>query len=104
MATLRSHEETFAGFPTASLFANCLQHYRTLFIHLGQQTDDTNLNVSLSRLADEYGRVRIWGRNSGADRTGRGSLDEKLRADGKMQTIVSDLLQLLCNEVQRGAP
>lgn len=38
---------------------------------------------------DVYGRFGVWGGDSGADRMGRGSLDDVLRNDSKMASIIA---------------
>jgi hypothetical protein len=58
--------------------------------------------VSLTRISDEYGRLGVWGRNSGADRTGRGSLDDRLRNDPKLRGVVFELLSDLDAYLIRG--
>ncbi len=48
--------------------------------------------VLLSKVSDEYGRLAVWGEESGAKRSGRGSLDDTLRHEPSFQLIVLDIL------------
>ena len=89
-------------FPIARLFDECLQKYRELCLRLTSNNGKLQQGTFTSQLSDEYGRLRIWGRNSGADRTGRSSLDDILRLDTSLRSIVLDLLGVLLEDLGRG--
>lgn len=82
------------------LYSTCLQLYRHIYITLAGKNETTHSDgdgfrrhdVPMPRFSDEYGRLGVWGRNSQADCTGRGSLDDNLRSDSKLRSIVLDLL------------
>ena len=84
----------------AVLFSKCSSQFRKFYVGLSK--DRQAHQVSLSRLADEYGRFGVWGGNSGADRTGPGSLDERLWNDRNLNSIILDLLQNLYDDLKRG--
>jgi hypothetical protein len=88
-------------FPIAAAFAGCYDRYKELYIALVQEGQMKN-EVPMSRLSDEYGRLGVWGKNSGADRTGRGSLDDVLRSDPSLRSIVLDLLWNFDADLKRG--
>lgn len=84
----------------AALFSKCSSQFRKFYVSLSK--DRRAHQISLSRLADEYGRFGVWGGNSGADRTGPGSLDERLRNDRNLNSIILDLLQNIYDDLERG--
>jgi hypothetical protein len=86
----------------AASFSNCSSQFRELYVTLTSKDCQGTHGVSLSRLADEYGRFGVWGGNSRADRTGRGSLDDSLRRDPSLYSIILDLLDNLHGDLERG--
>jgi len=61
----------------------------------------TYSHISLSQFNDQYGRFGVWGVDSGADRTGRGSLDDLLRNDPNQKFIISEILVDLCMDLEK---
>ncbi|KAL8993305.1 MAG: hypothetical protein Q9169_006441 [Polycauliona sp. 2 TL-2023] len=49
-------------------------------------------DLELSEVSDNYGRLKLWGVESRALRTGRGSLDDSLRNNEKLRSVLLDLL------------
>ena len=76
--------------------------FRELYFVLAHDDCKVTKQVSLSLLSDEYGRLGVWGENSGAQRTGRGSLDDTLGSEPKIQSIVLDLLEDLSAALTQG--
>jgi hypothetical protein len=76
--------------PLADYFQRCSHSFRELYLALFAYGP-----ISLSRFNDEYGRFGVWGGDSGADRTGRGSLDDILRNDPKTTSIITEVLENL---------
>jgi len=58
-------------------------------------------NVSTS-LQDELGRFRIWVENAGAHRSGRVSLDYRLREAPEVKEVVLELMNNLYSDLQDG--
>lgn len=59
--------------------------------------------ISLQAIQDEFGRFRVWAGNVGAHRSGRVSLDYRLREAGQMRQIVASLLDDLKVNLQEGS-
>ncbi|KFY11671.1 hypothetical protein V491_07104 [Pseudogymnoascus sp. VKM F-3775] len=74
----------------ADSFQRCSRSFKDLYVTLFAYG-----SISLSRFNDEYGRFGVWGGDSGADRMGRGSLDDVLRNDSKTASIIAELLENL---------
>ncbi|KFY43827.1 hypothetical protein V494_01791 [Pseudogymnoascus sp. VKM F-4513 (FW-928)] len=84
--------------PTTSLLADsferCSDSFKELYLALFAYGP-----ISLSKFNDEYGRFGVWGGDAGADRTGRGSLDDVLRNDPKTASIIAELLKNLNDDL-----
>jgi hypothetical protein len=76
--------------PLADSFQRCSRSFKELYLVLFAYGP-----ISLSKFNDEYGRFGVWGGDSGADRTGRGSLDDVLRNDLKVTSIIVEVLENL---------
>ncbi|KFZ16731.1 hypothetical protein V501_02082 [Pseudogymnoascus sp. VKM F-4519 (FW-2642)] len=76
--------------PLADSFQRCARSFKELYLALFAYGP-----ISLSKFIDEYGRFGVWGGDSGADRTGRGSLDDVLRNDPRTTSIIAELLENL---------
>jgi hypothetical protein len=74
----------------ADSFQRCSRSFKKLYLALFAYGP-----ISLSKFNDEYGRFGVWGGDSGADRTGRGSLDDVLRNDPKTTSIIAEVLDNL---------
>ncbi|KAF8243837.1 hypothetical protein K440DRAFT_497530, partial [Wilcoxina mikolae CBS 423.85] len=83
----------------SSSFRMCVQSFRRLFSLLEESESGENF---ASRLRDETGRFRIWAENAGAHRTGRVSLDHRLREASNMKRMIIDLLEALDEDLQKG--
>jgi hypothetical protein len=60
------------------------------------QQDDTD-QMWLLKLKDEQSRFMVWSGNIGAHRTGRSSLDHRLR---DASNIRNHIIQMLCNLIE----
>jgi hypothetical protein len=80
--------------PLAAGLANSFQRCSETFKKLYLAIFDYGF-ISIERLNDEYGRFGVWGGDSGADRTGRGSLDDVLRNDLVTRSIIAEVLENL---------
>ena len=87
----------------ASAFSACLEAYRDFYLVLARDERTATETIPLPEVADEYGRLKVWGANTEALRTGRGSLDDKLRNDGRLKSMILTLLRELTEDLQRGA-
>ena len=67
--------------------------------HVSEGADSTAL---CEKLRDECGRFRVWAENVGAHRTGRMSLDHRLREATRVKTVVVDLLESMRTTLQEG--
>lgn len=74
----------------AEVYERCRRSFQRIFWAVAD--GGVASQVSLTRISDENGRLGVWGRDSGADRTGRGSLDDRLRNDPTLRGIVFELL------------
>jgi hypothetical protein len=99
-----SEEAAPQSFSIAVSFSNCYTEFRKFYIALINDGCSVAHQVSRSRINDEYGRLGVWGKNSGVDRIGRGSLDDALRNDPNLQSIVLDVLNNLHDDLERGIP
>lgn len=73
----------------AELFDRCVESFRVL--------GHTN-----ATLADEFGRLNIWGEQSKANQRGRGSLDDELRHSDEVQALAKSILLRLDAILRRG--
>ncbi|KAL9032019.1 MAG: hypothetical protein Q9180_006756, partial [Flavoplaca navasiana] len=93
---------TDVPYAIASIFLDCLDSYRRLyFLLVGHQTQGAE-NIEVLELADNYGRLNLWGNDSGALRTGRGSLDDSLRTKDKLRSILLDILREFKEAIDMG--
>ncbi|KAL8882777.1 MAG: hypothetical protein Q9215_004309 [Flavoplaca cf. flavocitrina] len=91
-----------SSYAIASMFLDCLISYKRLyFLLVGHQAQGAE-NIDVSELADNYGRLNLWGNDSGALRTGRGSLDDNLRTEDKLRSILLDILRELKETIDMG--
>ncbi|KAF8536959.1 hypothetical protein BDD12DRAFT_746554, partial [Trichophaea hybrida] len=94
---------------TLPLYKRCLGAFVRL-IDLAENTDHEDVAQHLSATKDlstiapsvreDYGRLRVWAENVGAHRTGRVSLDHRLREATRMKNMVLDLLEDLQSALQ----
>jgi hypothetical protein len=80
-------------------FADCLTSYKKLLFALN--AEDCGVvrleQVNVTRILEEFGRVKIWGDQSRANLPprARGSLDDTLRKDSELQDTVGGILSRL---------
>ena len=86
----------------AAKFSDCLGSYRQLYFLLTSRNVRGLDHIDLTELSDKYGQLNVWGANSGALRTGRGSLDDILRTNENLRSIILDLLGDLLEAIGRG--
>lgn len=80
----------------------CTNSFNELVGLLKDPDSDFALQIPLVRLKDDLGRLRIWAENAGAHRSGRMSLDYKLREATRVKHEVVDLLQELQTTIRDG--
>ena len=83
-------------------FADGLELYRRLCFSLANHKCQVADQVDLAKVSDNYGRLNIWGSDSRALRIGRGSLDDVLRTDDKLRSIVLDIIHDLKDALNQG--
>jgi hypothetical protein len=81
------------------LFGACRTNFMELYLAIASEQSES---ILLASLGDEHGRLRVWGRNSGADRTGRGSLDDRLRNNVRIRDMVAQMLESLYSCLVKG--
>lgn len=86
----------------ADTFVTCLALYRDFYSCIATDERHVRCQVDLVKVSDEYGRLNVWGSDSGALRSGRGSLDDALRHDENLKSIVLDILNDLIDAIKRG--
>ncbi|RYP69214.1 hypothetical protein DL769_005329 [Monosporascus sp. CRB-8-3] len=104
-----SNLSTSAPEPTLSeSYAECIRSFGTLLLSLGQKECRVVRleQANFTALLEEYGRAKIWGDQTKADRPARarGSLDDTLRHDSELKAVVHGILQrlkALLNEASR---
>lgn len=88
------------------LYSECIDSFAKFVLALSEP--DNNVicrdEVSLPQIFEEYGRTKIWGDQSKADlpARARGSLDDVLRHDNDLRSLVSGILQRLKELLQQG--
>jgi hypothetical protein len=92
------------SFPTtiATCTIDCGRLLNRLCDLLGEADREYAEKIKLTEAKDELGRFRIWAGNVGAHRTGRVSLDYRLRDSRDMYEGVTELLDDLKIALQRG--
>ena len=78
-------------------------HCEISFYKLLQALETLNDQAVTQRLLDEFGRFRVWAGNAGAHRTGRVSLDYRLREASHIHKKLMKFLQELNTYLEKGA-
>lgn len=91
-----SETALFAHTSLADLFQRCSSSFKELYLALAIYG-----HISLSNFNDQYGRFGVWGIDSGADRIGRGSLDDSLRDHPNQKSIISEILVDLRSDLEK---
>ena len=86
----------------ATIFSSCITLYMRFLLILTSSNCDIAQQVDLASIKDDYGRLNVWGSENRALRTGRGSLDDGLRDNGKLRSLVLDLLVDLADDLENG--
>lgn len=86
----------------ASAYSVCIQSFSRLCSLLQVPSCEFSEQISLLALQDELGRLRVWAGNAGAHRTGRISLDHRLREASHIHGKVIELLQDLDGALKEG--
>lgn len=88
------------GSSIAQSFGQCLKSFESLISVLGRPGCQYAGEISLSGLQDEIGRLRVWAGNIGAHKTGRSSLDYRLRDASHIQQKIIRFLDDLTGMIQ----
>ena len=95
-------QPTTQPFPISLAFQESINKLRELYIALARKDCKITNQFSISRLGDEYGRLGVWGRNARADRKGRGSLDDIVRKDPDLRSVILEALNDLSGDLDFG--
>lgn len=79
--------------PIANKVVVCLQSFQTLCSALLQPNLDFSEQIPLPKVKDELSRFKVWSGNIGAHRSGRSSLDYRLRDASHLRKRIIDLLE-----------
>lgn len=77
-------------------------HCRNSFHRLLQNPEISNNQAVNQTLLDEFGRFKAWAGNTGAHRTGKVSLDYRLREAPHIHAELVDLLRELNQDLEEG--
>lgn len=77
-------------------------HCKNLFDKLLKNLETLDKRPIAQRLRDEFGRFRVWAGNAGAHRTGRVSLDYRLREASHIHAELTKLLGELNRALEKG--
>ena len=89
---------TMAKVSIASQYASCKNSFNKLL----QDVKKSNDQAAALRLLNEFGRFRVWAGNAGAHRTGRVSLDHRLREASHVYDELTKLLGELRKNLEEG--
>ena len=98
-ATRPSGSGITAKLSIASQYALCKNAFNNLLENVGKSDDD---HAVAQRISNEFGRFRVWAGNAGAHRTGRVSLDHRLRDASHIYEELSKLLGELKKDLDDG--
>lgn len=82
----------------ASQYTDCTNSFNKLL----ECIEASNNQAIAQRLSNEFGRLRIWAGNSGAHRSGRVSLDHRLREASHLHEELTKLLGELHQDLEEG--
>jgi len=82
--------------PIASLYNDCIRAFNDLFNSLNHN----EACEYLPGFQEELGRFIVWAENAGAHRTGRVSLDHRLREASNVKGMVIKLLEDLVSDLK----
>ena len=91
--------ETIAKISIASQYARCKISFNNLLQNVEKSNDQA---AALRLLLNEFGRFRVWAGNAGAHRTGRVSLDHRLREASHIYDALTKLLGELKKYLEQG--
>ncbi|RYO82529.1 hypothetical protein DL766_007583 [Monosporascus sp. MC13-8B] len=83
--------------PTADQVAQCLGGFETITSGCSRAELDGSKERTIAAINDELSRFKLWSGNIGAHRTGRSSLDYRLRDSSRLREQVGKLLDDLAN-------
>ncbi|KAF4446664.1 C2H2 type zinc finger domain protein [Fusarium austroafricanum] len=90
----------------SKLYAECMKYFQRFLLALGDENCRVIRleQVRLTEILDEYGRAKIWGDQSKADlpERARGSLDDTLRKDEELKSLVRAILMRLGGLLNQG--
>ena len=89
---------TMAKVSIASQYAHC----KNAFNQLLENVEKLNDQAVSWQLLNEFGRFRVWAGNAGAHRTGRVSLDHRLREASHIYDELTKLLGELKKNLEQG--
>ena len=91
-----------SGFREKVSIASQYDHCKNSFYKLLENTETSNDKTIAQRLLNEFGRFKVWAGNVGAHRTGRVSLDYRLREASHIHNELTHLLGQLSKTLDKG--
>ena len=89
----------------ASQVSTCLEAFRSLIApHSSEVQQGAADQLSIPGMEDALARFKVWSANIGAHRSGRSSLDFRLRDSSKIRVQVLQLLEDLSESLLDGEP
>ena len=85
----------------ASKYAHCRDSFNKLLQSL-ETSNETSDKAVARTLMDEFGRFKVWAGNAGAHRTGGVSLDYRLREAPHIHGELTELLEELNQDLDKG--
>ncbi|RDL40556.1 uncharacterized protein BP5553_00535 [Venustampulla echinocandica] len=87
----------------AANFAVCLADYEQLISIIAESSSPLHQQLELSALQDELGRFKVWAGNIAAHKTGRSSLDFRLRDATPLRERIMGLLSDMSELLEEGS-
>lgn len=85
-----------------SLVSTCLSSFKRMLASIIEKEPELSHEITSSEVSDTIGRFRVWRSNIGAHKTGRSSLEYRLRDASHIRERAQALLQSLIDFIKDG--